>query len=410
VEKKEKFAVLGVSVIFLVVSVSLIFQGTWSGVSAASPEPKKLTIGALLCLTGWFSGHDVKDWHETQFAADMINERGGITIKGEKYQIEMTVEDGKSSLDGVTAAANRLVFDKKVKFIVGPHAFFSSAVSPVAGPNRVIHVSGFNTTQPGELSKDTPYCFLAHNGMVGEVLASIQFFKKNFPKVKNLAIVRPDDGAQPYLMPILKRAFSDNGLVMAGDPVLYSNESVDLSSVVAKLNAIKGADGVFHVSGILPHFGAVVKGLRQLGNNNPICSMTASNLAEIITIAGKEASKDVFTVGVSPNDPGNPPLMNELTKRITDKYGMKTSIYIQGANCLWTLKEAIEAAQSLDPAEVKTKWESMDKIETLYGTGRMCGGQTYGIKNHALSHRQPAQILKDGSVINAGLIDPGIIP
>ena len=138
--------------------------------------------------------------------------------------------------------------------------------------------------------------------------------------------------------------------------------------------------------------------------------MTASNLAEIMTIAGKGASKDVFTVGVTPNDPGNPPLMNELTKRVTDKYGMKTSIYIQGANCLWALKEAIQAAQSLDPTVVKAKWETMDKIETLYGTGRMCGEQTYGIKNHALSHYQPTQILKGDTVINAGLIDPGIIP
>ena len=72
--------------------------------------------------------------------------------------------------------------------------------------------------------------------------------------------------------------------------------------------------------------------------------------------------------------------------------------------------QAIEAAQSLDPTVVKAKWETMDKVETFQGTGRMCGDETYGLKHHAVSHPQPFQMMKDGKVVNAGLVDPGVIP
>jgi len=133
-------------------------------------------------------------------------------------------------------------------------------------------------------------------------------------------------------------------------------------------------------------------------------------LDDVVAVAGKEAAKDVFMCGATPIDPGNTALMNEMGKRITAKYGKNESIYLQGADALWVLVQAIEAAQSLDPTVVKAKWETMDKVKTFQGMGRMGGDESYGIKNHAVSHPQPFQMMKDGKVVNAGLVDPGKIP
>ena len=92
-------------------------------------ETKTLDIGMLLSVTGFFSSREVPDYNETQIAADMINEKGGIVVNGEKYKVRLLLEDCKSTMDGVTAAANRLVHEKKVKFILGPTAFFASAAA-----------------------------------------------------------------------------------------------------------------------------------------------------------------------------------------------------------------------------------------------------------------------------------------
>ena len=121
-------------------------------VSSASTKEKSpaktLRIGALICLTGWFSTFDTLEWEEAQLARDMLNERGGITIKGQKYLIELIAEDCKSTADGVVAAANKLVYDEKVKFIAGPAAFFSAAAKEVCEPEKVLRATAFVCSQP----------------------------------------------------------------------------------------------------------------------------------------------------------------------------------------------------------------------------------------------------------------------
>lgn len=411
--ERKKLVIKGISIVSIsLVIISTAFLLTWSkGSAIASPEVKKFRIGVVAAMTGWYSGYSiVESNNEVLIAADLINERGGITVKGEKYQIELVVEDFKSSLDGITAATNRLVFDKQVKFIIGPTAFFSTAVAPVTTPNKVINVLGFCTNQPGELDKNTTYAFLGYNASVGNALAGIQYLKKNYPKVKKLAFVTPDDGAIPYLTPIMKELYAANGFSMVGDTIGFSNETVDFNPIAAKIQTLKDADAVFQQNGIGPHVGSIVKGLRNLGNKKPYAGIIPAGLNEIVTIAGAEASKDVFTVSITAKDPKNPPLMNEMTKRIVDKYGPNTSIYLQGANSLWILKQIIEAAQSFDPTVVKAKWETTDKVETFYGMGTICGDKTYGIKHHAIAHPAPVQILKDGKVVSGGLIFPGVIP
>jgi hypothetical protein len=101
--------------------------------------------------------------------------------------------------------------------------------------------------------------------------------------------------------------------------------------------------------------------------------------------------------------------MKEVIRGIKAKHGNVVTIFIQGANTLWVLKEAIEAAQSLDPTVVKNKWETMDKIQTIFGPGRMCGDETFGIRHHIVAHPQPVQWMKGGKLIPE-FIDVGIFP
>jgi ABC-type branched-subunit amino acid transport system substrate-binding protein len=50
-------------------------------------------------------------------AVDWFNEKGGITIKGEKYLFEAVTEDHKCTAEGSKTATEKLVNDHKVKFI-----------------------------------------------------------------------------------------------------------------------------------------------------------------------------------------------------------------------------------------------------------------------------------------------------
>ncbi len=396
------------SMVSILVACLFIFSA-W-GPEAGAAQAKKLKIGMIACLTGFFSPNDVPGAHEAQMTADMINEQGGITVKGQKYKLEIIVEDAKSTLDGVTAAANRLVYDEGVKLILGPAGFFSAASSPVTTPNKVLNIISFSTGQPGELDKTTPYTFQAYDGTAASFGAGISYVKMHFPKIKKVAIVTADDGSAQYLKPVFQKTLESAGMKMAADPVLFPNQMQDYSPIAAKLNAIKDADAI-GVGLALPNtVGAIVKGLRELGNKKLVFMGVVCPCSVVAQIAGPEAAAHVVLSSVTPNDPGNPPLMNKISERLIAKYGANTPVYLQSANSLWVLKQVIEAAQSIETDAIKAKWESTDKVETFFGTGMVCGNATTGIKHHVVTHPLPFQTVKNGKVVSAGFSGDVVLP
>jgi hypothetical protein len=52
---------------------------------------------------------DAVEEKNLKIVEQMLNERGGITVQGQKYNIQLVGEDGNSTLDGVSAAATKLV-------------------------------------------------------------------------------------------------------------------------------------------------------------------------------------------------------------------------------------------------------------------------------------------------------------
>jgi branched-chain amino acid transport system substrate-binding protein len=367
---------------------------------------KTLKIGNLLCVTGWYSVFDAVEARDCKIVADMINEKGGITVQGQKYKIELVVEDGKSALDGISAGANRLVFDQKVKFVIGPTGFFSIGSSPIFEQNKVLHVSGFNTLQPGEMDATTPYGFLGFDCAIGTAIAAFKVMQKEYPAVKKVAIVMPDDGGIQTVGPRIKKMLADIGISVVGDIVGYPNEMEDFSPIAAKLNSLKDADAIYQQHGAPPHLGNIVKGLRELGNTKPYITQAAAHLNDIAAIAGKENAKNVITLMLTPHAQGNPALMDE----VFDRGGKKGPIYLFNPNGLWVLAQIIQAANSLDPDVVKAKWESTKTVDTLFGPGTIGGTQTYGIANHAIGHPLPYQKLVNGEAVCGGWVDVGIIP
>jgi branched-chain amino acid transport system substrate-binding protein len=380
-----------------------------SNEASAQSEGKTLRIGGLVSLTGFFSVRDIPDANETEIAADLINEMGGINIKGQKYLIELVVEDYKSSMDGVAAATNRLVYDKKVKFIIGPTAFFAAATGPICDPNKVIRVPTWVVHSPGEVDSSTPYAFLGCNATVATAIGMAEYLKRAYPDVKKVTYVTIDDGTVPHMSSIAKRILNEKGITIVGKPIVYSNDTLDFSPIAAKINANKGTDAVFHVNCVGPQVGNIIKGLRELGNTMPYAACMPTSLTEVVAIAGKEATKDVFVGALTAGDPDMAPLAAEICKRTTAQYGSEYTLYLTGADGLWDLKQVMEKAQSLDPTVVKATWESMDTIETIFGKGTVCGDEVFGIKHHVVAHSQPIQIIRDGKIVSGGWM-PVYIP
>ena len=354
------------------------------------PQAKTLQIAYLAQLEGWASQGDVKSLQGGQIAADLYNKKGGLTLNGVNYKIELISEDGKSTADGCAAAARRLVFDKKIKFIAGSFVFLAGAAAPITEPAKVLRCLSWNVGTPEEIGPKLPYTFVGNASSLEGAIASAQYLKQFHPDIKTVAVVMPDDGVLPVLAPRVQKVLTDTGLTMVGgDIILFPNDMIDFSPIVAKVVSRK-PDGLFQVNGYAPVVGSILKGIRE-SNWKGIYGVTLNaSSKEVIAVSGKAAGTNFYTLSPVPGDPQMPALLNEINDITMQKYGDISGLYLAGFNAVWTMLKAIEAAKSLDTTVVRDVWEKLDTIDTCYGTGWMGGLQTYGIRR-AVTHKIPIE-------------------
>ncbi len=384
-----------------VVCLAVLLAGVLlCGPQARAEEPKELKIGVLLAFTGWFSSAGILEKKECDVVTDLVNEAGGVTVKGQKYKIVPVYEDTKSSHEGVSAATNKLVYDKGIKFIVGPNAFWGSASGPICEANKIINVIGFSTNTPGELDKNTQYRILANNSTAGNSYGLIQFIKKAHPEVKSVVVLNPEDGSAKYLGPFYTQALKENGISTVGDLIGYSLQMVDFTPIAQKISQIK-ADAVFCPNGIDIHIGNLAKGMRELNDNRWLFYSSMALCSAIREVSGKAAAFKVTSGTPTPGAPGTAPQLESYLNKYREKFGDIKSIILQNSMALYLLPQIIQAAQSLDPKVVKDTLPKLNEVKTLMGPGQFCGEKTYGIRN-AVTHPYSVQVLDEKGEIRFG--------
>src|SRR5208337_795056 len=106
-------------------------------------QATKFKIGCALPLTGVFGkdGNLVKDAYT--FWADTINAKGGITVKGKKYPVELLFFDDKSDKAESAKLTERMATVEKLDLILGGFGSDSVfAATPISEKYKYPMVSG----------------------------------------------------------------------------------------------------------------------------------------------------------------------------------------------------------------------------------------------------------------------------
>lgn len=358
--------------------------------------PKTLKIGGLFCLTGFGSSAETLVAQGAELAEEWINEEGGITIKGEKYKVELVMEDMKGTADGAVAAATKLVYDHKVKIVIGTVVpFMVQAAGSVLEPAKVLRLVLYNCGMPSEYGPQTPYMFLTYDSTIEGMRAALDYLKEAYPKVKSVAYIIPDDGSVPYLDKLFREKATSMGYKVA-TVGKWAMTTQDFSPIITKVLASK-PEAIAFANGWPQATGSMLKIIRDMGFKGPVFGCNYDDAYQIMEIAGKEASTDFFIHQIDLDSPDMTPMIKEIIKRAKAKYGKVYGMHVWGFNPLYELKQVIEKAQSADPKVLKDTWEKMKTIDTVYGLGRMGGLKTYGI-NHTVCAPCPIVSLMDGKV------------
>jgi len=370
-----------------------------SATTSAGPA-KEIKVGVALGLSGAGSESLALTVDGIKAAADWINDQGGLTINGEKYIVKPVVEDIKMTPDGTTAAANKLVFEDKVSYIIGPPIPpFKAALSAITEPNKVLRIDTSGPGSPGELGSDKPYTFAtlvsaAIQGMVFDQLVA------TYPEAKTVALICPEDpGAIEMLVAATKEAEARGLKVVAEEYYPFGTD--DFYPVLTKLLAAK-PDVLYQGAGFAAWIGSILKQSRELGFEGPVIDAASpGDLYVIRDIAGQYAT-DFLDSNYDLSSAEMTPMIKEICDMISTNFKVDPKLeHILGWEALWALTQGIEKAQSLDSTAVAKALETMDTIETPFGTGKMEGTATYGT-NHVLVRPAALATLMNGEAKHVG--------
>lgn len=379
----------------------------WFQAAGAQAGQNTLKIGSLFPLTGPAApGMGPEATDGVKAAADWINDKGGITVKGEKYRIQIIPEDNQSTPEGTIAAANKLIYDHEVKFISGPIIpWLNIAMTSISEEAKVLRCLVDGTGTPQEMNTNTRYTF-APFFEVPQIPPVYDYVAKNFPGIKKLAIVNPDEPGGHFFEATCKKAAAKRGWEVVHTE-FYGFGTKDFYPIWTKILAQK-PDAVDMGLGIPPWYAAIVKQGRELGFSGPIFTPSfIPDLPVFLKLVGKKAYADhVVAAASSLHDPNKSPTMKEVEKYVVGKYAPAlVEAHLGGWSSLWCIAQAIEAAQSLDTTVVAENWRKMRRIETLNGPAAMGGSQVYGVNNVVL---RPVAIVRiiQGNIRFEGFFPP----
>ena len=363
-------------------------------VKEAVAETKTLKIGIITSITGPMAPAFKPVFDAAKPAEALINEMGGITVKGQKYNVKLIVEDDQSSPPGAIAAANKLLQDG-VKFMIPPMFMPSNlAIAPITEEAKILRMKTLGSG-PEEVNAQTRYSFYTCSSLYN-VAPIYDFLKKAYPDAKRIAIIMPDDPGMKTPQEFNVKAIEKRGLELVFmEPYKIGTE--DYYPILTKALE-KKPDAISLVISIVPWTAGIINQSRELGFKGPIfCAAPFGDVNLVNGIINKDYAYDLFTGATDVLSDKMPPMVKDLRKMVEQTnppFVMDSVFALEG---LYILKQSIEVAQSLDTDKVVDTIEHMKEIDTIWGKGVWGGQEIFGI-NHVVKVPVPFSRIMNGKV------------
>ncbi len=286
----------------------------------------------------------------SKYAAEMwledVQKAGGIEVAGEKYPVEIVVEDNESKAESAVKANTKMITQDDVMIIIGPQA--SSQAVPagdVANNYETPMISPWSTNPA--TTTDRPYvfrgCFL--DPFQGPVVANFITEEFGFTKAAVLYDVASD--YPKGLAEVFKAAWektNGEGSVVAYES--FTTKDTDFSSQLTKI--IRSGAEVLFTPQYYNEVPLIVQQAKDLGWKGPIVGSDSWGSTETIKLCGEAC------------------------------YGLFFSSHYAAANATGATKEFIDrynAKYGYVPDDVAAlTWDALRLAQTaIEGTGKLTG-------------------------------------
>ncbi|MCP3872008.1 MAG: ABC transporter substrate-binding protein [Desulfobacteraceae bacterium] len=341
---------------------------------------KSIIIGAPLStayLYGWDAERGIK------LAVDEINAKGGVNVAGEKRPFKVEVIDTRDLEPGVPVsealmALERLILNKKADFILGgPNRSEAAlaAMSLLSKHKKVsIVTSGVLTPKYHALVAQKydkfKYCFRIHGeakGIVGDMLANFMELKEKHGLTKIFLIAQDVSHARGAAK-VMGKVAGSKGFEITGTEI-FPTGTTDFS--MGLLKAKSTGSQIINIWMDMPESAILLKQwydlkIPALPFGGTLAAAEQPGFWKATNGRGEFTLCNVINAGNAPSD------ATPWTMKFYNAYAKKWGVEPEGLGssssymAVYTLKEAIERAGTLDSDKVVTALEQTD-IMGVYG-------------------------------------------
>jgi len=372
--------------------------GQTTSTSAAAQPAKTYKIGLINSLTGLMAPGLAQVSGSVPVVEAFVNSKGGITVDGQQYLIDIAVEDDMSTQDGAIAVAKKLI-SAHTKIIIAPQfPPYDQAITSVCEDANILR---FMSVAPDhQRYADSHYEFVAYSSGIGLKVVHDKILALS-PDVKKMAIVCPDDPPVADLVTAAMADFKERGLEIVFEE-RFPPDIQDFYPIMTKALAAE-PDAISFVAGMAMWAKGILESARQMGFTGPVFASAAlGDPNQINAMFDPRYANDFSAQLMDVHSPEVKPLVQELGQMAQDM-GLEFQVdCVNTFNTFWIIKQAIEEAQSFDVDKIVSTLESMDSIETVCGPGKFVGEETVGHinigKNRIMNTAVPWYRIMDAKV------------
>lgn len=335
---------------------------------------KVIKVGLNAPITGDIPKVGEGSKYAAQMWLEDINEAGGLDVGGEKYKVEVVIEDNESKAESAVKANTKMITEDGVVAIVGPQA--SSQAIPagdVANNYETPMISPWSTNP--NTTKDRPFvfrgCFL--DPFQGPVVANFVNEKFGFKKAAVLFDVASD--YPKGLAEVFKKAWEEmNGPESVVAYESFTTKDTDFSSQLTKI--IQSEADFFFTPQYYNEVALIVKQAHELGWDKPIVGSDSWGSAETVALCGEDCYGLYFSTHYAAA--GAKGATKTFIDRYQDKYGyVPDDVAALTWDSLRLVQQAIQDAGKFTGEVKEDRVAIRDALAKIKNFDGITGGMTF---------------------------------
>ncbi len=342
-----------------------------AGAASANVVGDTITLGSSISLTGKYATNGLHSQRGYDYAVQVINDAGGVSVGGKSYKLSVKYYDDESTPARGAQLAERLIQQDGIEYMLGPYSSgMTKAIAPVSEKFGVPMVEAEGASR-SLFTQGYKYLFAVLSTSEQYLATAIDMAAASTDDPSSIKVALAFEG-DPFSMDVragVVDKINEYGMKTIIDDQLPADLS-DMSTTLTKAKALR--PDILIVSGHSKGAATAARQIDEMKISIPMIAMTHCEAAKVQEKFPNASNgflcptQWVETLSKSDAMFGTAAEWNAGFKAAHPSYSSVPYQSAQASAAVYVWKEAFEAANSFDPDAVRDAIAAIE-METFYG-------------------------------------------